>query len=335
MLPTKSVAANVGALRLRDILRQGSLRHPTHVWHAARPNSTFHQNPWTVSCRKIGATSERLLNSHNLFSKYFPHLYTNANHDVSIRQRKPINARWSSVGPTGITATLAGGPQLQPNFMAASLARSAINFLAEEEQPINVDPHSAAPHIAPVMVDEQSLTLALTAALVAHNPAPLMASTAVTTAGGLDRLSEELEELRASIAPLQQSLNRIESRSLIRSRIAAWCSVAFFSAQWLFVFYLIYFVYSWDIMEPITYLMTAFDVIAAYVFFAVVRKDFSPQALGERIFMRAKTRSFKRCGFDVRKYNLLKTRVAVLEAQLEAHKRPLYKNIQSAGRSSF
>lgn len=58
--------------------------------------------------------------------------------------------------------------------------------------------------------------------------------------------------------------------------VVAWGMCALLSVQASLVFYGTYFLYSWDIVEPLTYLLGACDVCAAYAFHAATTSDYSP-----------------------------------------------------------
>ena len=76
----------------------------------------------------------------------------------------------------------------------------------------------------------------------------------------------------------------------------------FMLMQYGLVHYLIYFRYSWDILEPITCILGNCDLLFAYYFFIVKGRDWSLGEMHSRYFEDRKFTNLRKYGVDVDKY---------------------------------
>lgn len=86
-------------------------------------------------------------------------------------------------------------------------------------------------------------------------------------------------------------------------------------SQFAVVNYFVYFYLSWDIMEPFTVLFANLEVLLAYYFFVVNRKEYTYEKVSQNYFDNKKLWFMKREAFNFERYNEL------LELRREVRKR--------------
>ncbi|PFH36065.1 hypothetical protein BESB_057160 [Besnoitia besnoiti] len=110
---------------------------------------------------------------------------------------------------------------------------------------------------------------------------------------------QETLDMRMSNQEKQKELKaRLDRRAGSVRGAVAWSMCALLSAQASLVFYGTYFLYSWDIIEPLTYLLGAFDVCVAYAFHAATSSDYSPHTFVQSIVERRRRRAYRAANFD-------------------------------------
>lgn len=82
-------------------------------------------------------------------------------------------------------------------------------------------------------------------------------------------------------------------------------------------------VYSWDIVEPISYFIAFGTAIVFYAFHLMTRLDFEYMTLSDRLFLRRFYQEAKRQSFDVALYNRLKDRLFDVHTDLARLRSPL------------
>ena len=82
-------------------------------------------------------------------------------------------------------------------------------------------------------------------------------------------------------------------------------------------------VYSWDIVEPISYFIAYGTAMAFYAFHLMTRADFEYLTLTDRLFLRKFYREARRQAFDISFYNRLKNRLFIVHTDLARLRAPL------------
>lgn len=82
-------------------------------------------------------------------------------------------------------------------------------------------------------------------------------------------------------------------------------------------------VYSWDIVEPISYFIAFATAISVYAFHLMTRTDFEYITFNDRLFLRKFYREARRQSFDVSLYNRLKNRLFLVHTDLARLRAPL------------
>ena len=82
-------------------------------------------------------------------------------------------------------------------------------------------------------------------------------------------------------------------------------------------------VYSWDIVEPISYFIAFGTAMTVYAFHLMTRSDFEYITISDRLFLSKFYQEARRQSFDVSLYNRLKTRLFLVHSDLARLRAPL------------
>ncbi|KAJ8251130.1 hypothetical protein GJAV_G00217620 [Gymnothorax javanicus] len=129
-------------------------------------------------------------------------------------------------------------------------------------------------------------------------------------------LLKKLDELSQHLQPLEEVKTKVERRAEHMCSWAMWSGLAVLSLQGGLLAWFTWWVYSWDIMEPITYFLTYTTSIGFLSYFILTKQDLSYSDVKDRQFLHYFYKVARREGFDVRKYNKLKEEVALVEENL-------------------
>ncbi|XP_038611098.1 calcium uniporter regulatory subunit MCUb, mitochondrial [Tachyglossus aculeatus] len=129
-------------------------------------------------------------------------------------------------------------------------------------------------------------------------------------------LLEKIDILKEQLQPLEQLKARIEAGSEAETNRLMWAGLALLSTQGGALAWLTWWVYSWDIMEPVTYFITFGSSMTFFAYFLLTRQDYSYSAIKDRQFLHFFHRRSKQQRFDVEKYNRLKEELEEAEESL-------------------
>ncbi|KAJ6668836.1 hypothetical protein lerEdw1_012322 [Lerista edwardsae] len=93
-----------------------------------------------------------------------------------------------------------------------------------------------------------------------------------------------------------------------------WIGLALLSTQGGALAWLTWWVYSWDIMEPVTYFITYGSAMAFYAYFVLTKQDYVYPEARDRQFLNYFHQKSKGQRFNVDQYNKLKEAVAEVVA---------------------
>ncbi|KAM9331220.1 calcium uniporter regulatory subunit MCUb, mitochondrial [Gastrophryne carolinensis] len=136
-------------------------------------------------------------------------------------------------------------------------------------------------------------------------------------------LLQKLETLQEELLPLEQIKSNILAKSDARTKVLMWTGLALLSTQGGALGYLTWWVYSWDIMEPVTYFLTYGNVIAFYAYYLLTKIDYTYPDARDRQFLHLFYKRAKKQFFDVEKYNRLRNELAKTEESLRRLQNPL------------
>ncbi|XP_058577661.1 calcium uniporter regulatory subunit MCUb, mitochondrial isoform X2 [Neofelis nebulosa] len=148
-------------------------------------------------------------------------------------------------------------------------------------------------------------------------------------------LLEKIDHLRGQLQPLEQIKAGIEARSEAKTSGLLWAGLALLSVQGGALAWLTWWVYSWDIMEPVTYFITFANSMVFFAYFIVTRQDYTYSAVKSRQFLHFFHKKSKQQHFDVVQYNKLKEDLAKENTKPDpTSKSQLSKNPGAGGASS-
>uniref|UniRef100_UPI00398E75CD calcium uniporter protein, mitochondrial-like isoform X1 n=1 Tax=Pristiophorus japonicus TaxID=55135 RepID=UPI00398E75CD len=136
-------------------------------------------------------------------------------------------------------------------------------------------------------------------------------------------LLEKLENLNGELQNLEQIKSQLFLKAEAKSNRLMWTGLALMSTQAGALAWLTWWVYSWDIMEPVTYFITYGSSLAFYAYFLLTRQDCVYPDVKDRQFLHYFHRGAKRHRFDVEKYNKIKEERAEVEKDLRRLRDPL------------
>ncbi|KAM6120274.1 calcium uniporter regulatory subunit MCUb, mitochondrial [Pterocles gutturalis] len=137
-------------------------------------------------------------------------------------------------------------------------------------------------------------------------------------------LLQKLDHLKEELLPLEQMKARITDSADAKTSRLLWVGLALMSTQGGALAWLTWWVYSWDIMEPVTYFITYGSAMAFYAYFVVTKQDYIYPAAKDRQFLHYFYRKSKTHHFNVERYNKLKEDLAEAEESLRRLRQPLH-----------
>ncbi|KAM4673473.1 calcium uniporter regulatory subunit MCUb, mitochondrial isoform 1-T1 [Amazona ochrocephala] len=129
-------------------------------------------------------------------------------------------------------------------------------------------------------------------------------------------LLRKLDHLKEELLPLEQMKARIAINANAKTTRLLWIGLALMSTQGGALAWLTWWVYSWDIMEPVTYFITYGSAMAFYAYFILTKQDYIYSDARDRQFLHYFYRKCKKQHFNVERYNQLKENIAEAEESL-------------------
>eukprot|EP01083_Nonionella_stella_P046866 125493_1 len=127
---------------------------------------------------------------------------------------------------------------------------------------------------------------------------------------------EELKRYVLEIKPLEEQHEEIELKA--RKYVRA-CWRVFFGyviGHCLVIPYLTFWKYSWDIMEPVTYMFNLWGLFMGTWFYINANCEFSNEGISSAIIRMRKERLYAKYNFDVQRYVYLQEKIAEIEDDL-------------------
>ncbi|XP_034627318.1 calcium uniporter regulatory subunit MCUb, mitochondrial [Trachemys scripta elegans] len=137
-------------------------------------------------------------------------------------------------------------------------------------------------------------------------------------------LLQKLDHLREQLLPLEQMKAKIATSADAKTNRLLWTGLALLSTQGGALAWLTWWVYSWDIMEPVTYFITYGSALAFYAYFVLTKQDYVYPDIKDRQFLHYFYRKSRSQHFDVEQYNKLKEALAEVEESLRRLHQPLH-----------
>lgn len=137
-------------------------------------------------------------------------------------------------------------------------------------------------------------------------------------------LLQKLDYLREQLVPFEQMKAKIATSADAKTNRLLWTGLALLSTQGGALAWLTWWVYSWDIMEPVTYFITYGSALAFYAYFVLTKQDYVYPDVKDRQFLHYFYRKSRSQHFDVEQYNKLKEALAEVEESLRRLHQPLH-----------
>ncbi|XP_062852324.1 calcium uniporter protein, mitochondrial-like [Trichomycterus rosablanca] len=135
-------------------------------------------------------------------------------------------------------------------------------------------------------------------------------------------LLHKLDILKHELMPLEQMKLQLDMRAERNSSQALWVGLALLSVQGGALAWLTWWVYSWDIMEPVTYFITYSTSIGIYAYYVLTKQDYVYPDVKDRQYLHYFYKGVQKQQFNVQKYNMLKDKLALLEEDLRRLRNP-------------
>ncbi|XP_022540278.2 calcium uniporter protein, mitochondrial [Astyanax mexicanus] len=135
-------------------------------------------------------------------------------------------------------------------------------------------------------------------------------------------LLQKLDILKQELTPMEQLKAQLDLRAERSSSRVLWMGLALLSVQGGALAWLTWWVYSWDVMEPVTYFITYSTSIGVYAYYVLTKQDYVYPDAKDRQFLRYFYRGARRHQFNVPKYNQLKNELASVEEDLRRLRNP-------------
>ncbi|XP_041949965.1 calcium uniporter protein, mitochondrial-like [Alosa sapidissima] len=135
-------------------------------------------------------------------------------------------------------------------------------------------------------------------------------------------LLEKLDGIKQELSPLEKVKAQLVRNAELRSSRAVWMGMALLSVQGGALAWLTWWVYSWDVMEPVTYFITYTTSIGVFAYYVLTKQDYVYPDAKDRQFLQYFHKGAKKAKFNVDKYNQLKGDLAEVEEDLRRLRNP-------------
>lgn len=136
------------------------------------------------------------------------------------------------------------------------------------------------------------------------------------------QLLEKLDSLKQELSPLEKMKADLSRKAEFHTSRVLWTGMALLSVQGGALAWLTWWVYSWDVMEPVTYFITYATSMGAFAYYVLTKQDYLYTEAKDRQFLRYFHKGASKAEFNVRQYNRLKEELAQVEDDLRRLRYP-------------
>ncbi|XP_023813207.1 calcium uniporter regulatory subunit MCUb, mitochondrial [Oryzias latipes] len=136
------------------------------------------------------------------------------------------------------------------------------------------------------------------------------------------QLLEKLDNLKQELTPLEKMKAQLSQTAEFHSSRVLWTGMALLSVQGGALAWLTWWVYSWDVMEPVTYFITYGTSIGIFAYYVLTKQDYVYPDAKDRQFLHYFYKGARKRRFDVKRYNELKEELAEVEEDLRRLRNP-------------
>ncbi|XP_016535159.1 calcium uniporter regulatory subunit MCUb, mitochondrial-like [Poecilia formosa] len=124
------------------------------------------------------------------------------------------------------------------------------------------------------------------------------------------------ETLAEQLQPLENVRVQLAKEAESRATLLGWAGLAYLSLQGGFLGYLTWYVFAWDVMEPVTFFISCATSMLFFGYYLLTRQDFVTTDVLDRQFLLHFHKRALGKRFDVDRYNELKDELAKVENDL-------------------
>ncbi|KAL6118208.1 mcub [Pungitius sinensis] len=124
------------------------------------------------------------------------------------------------------------------------------------------------------------------------------------------------ETLREQLQPLEKVKVKMAQEAEHRASLLGWAGLSYLSLQGGFLGYLTWYVFAWDVMEPVTFFITCSTSMIFFAYYILTKQDFIYPNAQDRQFLHFFHEKASRQKFNTQKYNELKEELAKLDGEL-------------------
>lgn len=136
------------------------------------------------------------------------------------------------------------------------------------------------------------------------------------------QLLERLDNLKQKLSPLEKMMAQLSHTADFHSSRVVWTGLALLSVQGGALAWFTWWVYSWDVMEPVTYFITYATSMGAFAYFVLTKQDYIYPDAKDRQFLRYFYKGASRKNFNVTEYNELRNELFQVEEDLKRLRNP-------------
>lgn len=131
------------------------------------------------------------------------------------------------------------------------------------------------------------------------------------------RCDEELAKATAELKPLNEKRDQIVKSANRRADLMTWGGLGLMTLQFGFLWELSWNIFSWDLMEPVTYFVGYGTMIFFGVYHAITRQDYTYEGYHRRQYSIGFHKRAQREGLDVEHLSALSDKVRQLQMRLD------------------
>ncbi|XP_075891406.1 calcium uniporter protein, mitochondrial-like isoform X2 [Nelusetta ayraudi] len=124
------------------------------------------------------------------------------------------------------------------------------------------------------------------------------------------------QQLREQMQSLEKVKLKMAQEADTKASILGWAGLAYLSLQGGFLAYLTWYVFAWDVMEPVTYFITYSTSMIFFAYYVLTKQDLICPEARDRQYLHFFHKRALQKRFDVEKYNKLRDEQAKVESDL-------------------
>ncbi|XP_076003768.1 calcium uniporter protein, mitochondrial-like [Genypterus blacodes] len=136
------------------------------------------------------------------------------------------------------------------------------------------------------------------------------------------QLLERMDALKQELSPLEKMKAQLAHKANFQTSQVLYAGLALLSVQGGMLAWLTWWVFSWDVMEPVTYFITYATSMGAFSYYVLTKQDYVYAEAQDRQFLHYFHKGASKKHFSVAKYNELKEELSQVEDDLRRLRNP-------------